>query len=162
MRRSMLLLLIGVILIVVAIVILGVFYAHGIKETKVVNVGADSTKSVNINLTGDYFILITSPSNISYEFYSPNGSLISQGNSTNEAYINITNANGEYKLVIENDENSDAEVVMVISEESVMNNMMYGIYASGGVCCLGMIIVVVAFILLLWDRKMEEKQYRRY
>ena len=162
MRRSTILLLIGVILIVVAVVILGVFYANGIKETKVIKVGGKSSESISINLTGNYSILISSPTNISYEFYAPNGTLLSQGNDTNAYSINITNANGQYELVIKNDENTDAEVAVLISEESLMNNLMYGIYASGGVCCLGMIIVVIAFVLLLWNRKMEEKQYKRY
>ena len=162
MRRFTILLLIGVILIVVAVVILGVFYANGIKETKVIKVGAKSSKSISINLTGNYSILISSPTNISYEFYAPNGTLLSQGNNTNAYSINITNANGQYELVIKNDENTDAEVAVLISEESLMNTLMYGIYASGGVCCLGMIIVVIAFVLLLWNRKMEEKQYKRY
>ncbi len=162
MRRSTILLLIGVILIVVAVVILGVFYANGIKETKVIKVGGKSSESISINLTGNYSILISSPTNISYEFYAPNGTLLSQGNDTNAYSINITNANGQYELVIKNDENTDAEVAILISEESLMNNLMYGIYASGGVCCLGMIIVVIAFVLLLWNRKMEEKQYKRY
>ncbi len=162
MRRSTILLLIGVILIVVAVVILGVFYANGIKETKVIKVGGKSSESISINLTGNYSILISSPTNISYEFYAPNGTLLSQGNDTNAYSINITNANGQYELVIKNDENTDAEVAVLISEESLMNNLMYGIYASGGVCCLGMIIVVIAFVLFLWNRKMEEKQYKRY
>ncbi len=162
MRRSTILLLIGVILIVVAVVILGVFYANGIKETKVIKVGGKSSENISINLTGNYSILISSPTNISYEFYAPNGTLLSQGNDTNAYSINITNANGQYELVIKNDENTDAEVAILISEESLMNNLMYGIYASGGVCCLGMIIVVIAFVLLLWNRKMEEKQYKRY
>lgn len=162
MQRFTILLLIGVILIVVAVVILGVFYANGIKETKVIKVGANSSKSISINLTGNYSILISSPTNISYEFYAPNGTLLSQGNNTNAYSINITNANGQYELVIKNDENTDAEVAVLISEESLMNTLMYGIYASGGVCCLGMIIVVIAFVLLLWNRKMEEKQYKRY
>ncbi|EDY35525.1 hypothetical protein ABOONEI_808 [Aciduliprofundum boonei T469] len=146
----------------VAVVILGVFYANGIKETKVIKVGSNSSESISINLTGNYSILISSPTNISYEFYAPNGTLLSQGNNTNAYSINITNANGQYELVIKNDENTDAEVAVLISEESLMNNLMYGIYASGGVCCLGMIIVVIAFVLLLWNRKMEEKQYKRY
>ncbi len=162
MRKSTILLLIGVILIVVAIVILGVFYVTGIKETKVIKVGGNSSESISINLTGSYSILISSPTNISYEFYAPNGTLLSQGNDTNAYSINVTNANGQYELVIKNDENTDAEVAVLISEERSMNNLMYGIYASGGVCCLGMIIVVIAFVLLLWNRKMEEKQYKRY
>lgn len=162
MRRFTILLLIGVILIVVAVVILGVFYANGIKETKVIKVGGNSSESISINLTGNYSILISSPTNISYEFYAPNGTLLSQGNDTNAYSINVTNANGQYELVIKNDENTDVEVAVLISEESLMNNLMYGIYASGGVCCLGMIIVVIAFVLLLWNRKMEEKQYKRY
>lgn len=162
MRRSTILLLIGIVLIVVAIIILGMFYAHGIKNAKIVNVGAEASKSIYINLTGNYSILITSPSNISYEFYAPNGTLLFEENNTTTGSLNITNANGQYKLLIKNEGNSDVEVAVLISEESLMNNLMYGIYASGGVCCLGMIIVVIAFILLLWDRKMEEKQYKRY
>ncbi len=164
MKRSILVLIIGIVLIVIAVGILGVFYTHGTKYTEVLSVSPNSSKYYYFNLTGNnnYVIYITSQSNISCKIYSPSGKLLDEKNNISQITFNITHANGKYKLVVHNNENSQAEVVVFVAEESAMNSLMYGVYASGGFCCLGMVVVIIAFIMLLWDRKMEEKQYKRY
>ena len=163
MKKSMILLLIGIILIILAVVVLGLFYMQGMKNSEITNVQPNSSKHIYFNFTDDknYTIYLNSHSNISYEFYAPNGTLLYEKDNITAGIINITYANGSYQLVLKNHRNSAVEVVYIVSKESAMEKSLYGIYASGGMCCLGLVIAVIALILLLWNRKMEERQYRR-
>ena len=163
MKKSMILLLVGVILIILAIVVLGLFYMQGMKNSEIANVQPNSSKNIYFNLTDDknYTIYLNSHSNISYEFYAPNGTLLYKKDNITTGIINITYANGSYQLVLKNRGNSTVEVIYIVSKENAMKKSLYGIYASGGMCCLGFVIVVIALILLLWNRKIEERQYRR-
>jgi uncharacterized membrane protein len=164
MKKSMLLLIIGIVMIVVAVAILGVFYAQGIAHKEVVNVGSNESKNVFLNFADgeNYTIFLSSTTNISYELLSPSGSVLYKGNNINSAVLNITHAQGKYELTLKNNGNSSADVSIVISKESNMEGALYGIYVSGGICLIGLIISIVALIILLWNRKMEERQYRRY
>ncbi len=153
MKKGIVVLLVGVVLIVAAVGIFAISAGNMGNIAKKISVEPHQTKDLYYNLNkGNYTLVMHSSSKVSYRLMNSSGMVIHGENVTQVSEL-LSNLNGNYTLEIENPSNDTAEVAVVFESQNSLLSFGTQILASGGVCLIGIIVVIVGVILALRERK---------
>ncbi len=153
MKKGMIVLLVGAVLIVAAVGIFAISAGNTGNIAKKISVEPHQTKDLYYNLNkGNYTLVIYSKNELSYRLLNSSGIIIHEENVTQVSKI-LSNLNGNYTLEIENPSNDTAEVVVVFESQTSLSSLGTQVLSSGGICLTGIIVVIVGVILLLRERK---------
>ncbi len=155
MNKGLIVLIVGVILLIAAIVGIGYMLGQVVKDVKTYSVNPYSYNNVTYNLEKgkDYIFSISSNKTVHYAITSPNGTIISQGNtSSHTIWLNNTVA-GKYVIHLKNNYNDTVKVTIVKMTKQSLEDLATGVLWLGGVCILGIILIIVGIIVAIVSAK---------
>ncbi len=156
MKKGLVLLVVGLILVIAAIGIY-VVYSHGaVSGTRELHIGANETKELSFNLKdGDYFLVMVSEGKVNYTFLDENDTVMKSGEVEKQLSQDLGHLKGNYTLRITNLESQSVKVTVLLKSSESLISMGTGVLASGGVCLVGIILIIVGIVLALKHRKQE-------
>ncbi|OYT58549.1 hypothetical protein B6U71_04425 [Euryarchaeota archaeon ex4484_178] len=156
MKKGVVVLLVGIILLVSAIGIFAYSGSYIGENVKNITLNGNETKSIEYDLkAGNYAFVLSSSGKISYIFENSTGVVKEEKNIT-QATVLLDNLEGKYTLKITNMENETVTVSVVLKEQTSLTNLGMWVLASGGICLVGIIVIIVGIVLLVKERKKGE------
>ncbi len=158
MKKGLVMVLVGVILVIAAIGMYTAFSMNAAKELKSIHLGANETVEKSYQLkSGDYYLVLVTEGKIHYSFVAENNTVVKEGNVDQQSSVELGHLEGNYTLRIKNLEDHEIKVTMLLKSSESLISMGTGVLASGGVCLVGIIVLIVGIIFALKGRKEESE-----
>ncbi len=156
MKKGLILLVVGVILVIAALGTYVVFSHGAVSGLRELHMGANETKELNFNLKeGNYLLVMVSEGKVNYTFLDENGTVMKSGEVEKQLSQDLGHLKGNYTLRITNLESQSVKVTVLLKSSESLISMGTGVLASGGVCLVGIILIIVGIVLALKHRKQE-------
>jgi len=156
MRKSVLTLIVGIVLLIASMGIMALSTSGGTMEPKMLSLEPNEEKEIRYTLEeGNYTLLIQTSEMVHYEL-SNSSKILEEGNFSSQLTLFLQNLHGDYILKIKNMGNSTANIVIVFESESKMVWIGWMILGSGSMCLIGIIIIIVGIFLIYKEKKKEE------
>jgi|GEM_PF-2095144 len=160
MKKGIIILVVGVILVVAAIGIYIALSAGATKEMKELHLSAGETKELSFQLkSGDYYLVITTDGKVNYTLLDEKGGTIKSGTVEKQFSGEMGHLSGNYTLRVENLGDKEVKVSVLMKSTESLLSLGTAVLASGGVCLVGIIVIIVGVILALKERKKEDEEH---
>jgi len=160
MRKGIIILLVGVILVVAAMGIYIAFSAGATKEMKELHLSAGETKELSFQLkSGDYYLVISSDGKVNYTLLDEKGEIVKSGTVEKQFSGKMGHLSGNYTLRVENLEDKEVNVNAIMKSEESLLSLGTAVLASVGVFVAGIIVIIAGVILTLKERKKEDEEH---
>ena len=155
MKKGMVILLVGVILIAVAIGVFIYSLENAGKMVKEITVKPHSTKNITYQFDGEnYVLVIESSKEINYRLINSTGVVV-DGKNVTKVTKNLNDLNGNYTLEIYNLNNETVNVKIIFNSQNSLVSVGSYVLASGGICLTGVILLFVGIVLAWKERRRE-------
>jgi len=158
MKKEMILLIVGVILIISGIASIFYFSRGIIGDVETVTLGVNETKEEEYSLEeGQYSLIINPEGPVHFSFKASNGSVMEEGNASTQTVVDLGELpRGNYTLEVKNRDVGETDVVVILQEKESLMSMGVWALVGSGVCFVGIIMLIIGVILMLKSRKRSE------
>lgn len=159
MKKSLLVLIVGVILLLSSIAILLFFSSTAETDVKMITLERNEDYTINYTLEkGNYTLVIQSSGKIHYQLINSSG-IIDENDVSNQSVVFLPYLEGQYTLRITNIGNTSTDVVIFLESEEKISSLGIMVLGSGGLCLSGIIVIIIGAILIYKERRSGENVY---
>jgi len=158
-KKSLLVLIVGVILLLSSIAILLFFSSTAETDVKMITLERNEDYTINYTLEkGNYTLVIQSSGKIHYQLINSSG-IIDENDVSNQSVVFLPYLEGQYTLRITNIGNTSTDVVIFLESEEKISSLGIMVLGSGGLCLSGIIVIIIGAILIYKERRSGENVY---
>jgi hypothetical protein len=158
-KKSLLVLIVGVILLLSSIAILLFFSSTAETNVKMITLERNEDYTINYTLEkGNYTLVIQSSGKIHYQLINSSG-IIDENDVSNQSVVFLPYLEGQYTLRITNIGNTSTDVVIFLESEEKISSLGIMVLGSGGLCLSGIIVIIIGAILIYKERRSGENVY---